>query len=760
MSEKRNGSARFTDYDSYLSWYSSLETLDAMDAAHDQMRNATEGQREGYKRSRVDSAVDEMFQPQGGYGGFGRSKETAWKETCEAVITRIQQFHLFSDEYGQPLKVGAWEDGKYAYLYLGNPDKGIIVPAPEKYLEYIPEVDLSDVTPAELRAQLSVPMGSEGSAIVPADQQGLLTGNALSAKLEENKSAIDALEQQKEDIRNARSKELAGLKAQIDALQATLEEKKQNLMAQLEEKMAEMEAMKESLENQIFLLDSQLYAIRCYAGEVVKFAHIRKGKNAPNTEPIVIYQKLRFLDEDLGRIASLYELQWDKLGMFESFLQHHPLALETFAPNDRCVMLVRLSRTGRTLGRKEDSPYSNMLEDYDYYHGRTVGIVIRNGENVYLGWTDEDRVHISDDLIISRVITEVTPDEPKEFHFESDRKRYEKAQKEARKQIIDGIISRAFVYNILQGIVDNSPLLPLPEGVKLSKQSEYVIYSMADKSLTDNRFGSFTNILALCNKQVHEGDQLLTIQHLVPERDRSFYGGWRSDTWQNTRGRGDRNRTHDCSVEDCKLYKANVVEYDEPEEWLRYRYEVGKKPDGSPKYAGPYCCRADNSLDPEVEILERYTETKRHVFVSVPKASSGWRTGTESRSNFELYNNEFVNLTYMNSVWLEWVITNNKLGGWTIGGKVVDYAYAIRYLKKAMDYIRQREEQEKAFIDTVDPKICKDPDWPLKLTQWKLDKQVRTITEYQAKRFAKAYPNLDGKINIKPAPNDDMYMYI
>ena len=137
MSEKRNGSARFTDYDGYLAWYSSLETLDAMDAAHDQMRKATKGQREGYKRSRVDSAVDEMFQPQGGYGGFGRSKETAWKETREAVITRIQQFHLFSDEYGQPLKVGAWGDGKYAYLYLGNPDKGIVVPTPEKYLEYI-----------------------------------------------------------------------------------------------------------------------------------------------------------------------------------------------------------------------------------------------------------------------------------------------------------------------------------------------------------------------------------------------------------------------------------------------------------------------------------------------------------------------------------------------------------------------------------------------------------------------------------------------
>ena len=163
MSEKRNGSAHFTDYDGYLAWYSSLETLDAMDAAHNQMRKATEGQREGYRRSQVDSAVDEMFQPQGGYGGFGRSRETAWKETHEAAIARVQQFHLFSDEYGQPLKVGAWEDGKYAYLYLGNPGKGIIVPTPEKYLEYIPDADLSDVTPAELRAQLSVPHALQSS---------------------------------------------------------------------------------------------------------------------------------------------------------------------------------------------------------------------------------------------------------------------------------------------------------------------------------------------------------------------------------------------------------------------------------------------------------------------------------------------------------------------------------------------------------------------------------------------------------------------
>ena len=60
--------------------------------------------------------------------------------------------------------------------------------------------------------------------------------------------------------------------------------------------MEELEEKKEQLEGQIYLLDSQIYAIRCYAGEVVNFTRIRSGKNAPDTEPIVVHQKLRFLD--------------------------------------------------------------------------------------------------------------------------------------------------------------------------------------------------------------------------------------------------------------------------------------------------------------------------------------------------------------------------------------------------------------------------------------------------------------------------------
>lgn len=754
MAMKQSGHARFTNFDAYLGWYKGLKTADDADAAYKMLRDRAAPCREPYKPNPTDRAIEKMFQPQGGYGGSLRPRETAWEETHTKVLARILQFHTLSSEFDQPIQVGRWVDDSYAFLYMGNPEQGIIVPDPEAYLEHVLEEDLSGVTPAQLRERLSVPTGAEGRAIVPADFQGTLTTAGLSARLEEHESGIRELEQEKEAIKKAKTGELAGIQAQIEALQATLDEKKRTLMAQLEEKMSEMEAMKENLENQIYLLDSQLYAIRCYAGEVVRFARLRKGKNAPDAEPIVIYQKLRFLDEDLGRIASLYELQWEDMDMFEAFLQHHPLALETFAPNERCVMLVRLSRNASTFAPKSDAPYSNMLDVYNYYHGKTVGIIIRNGENLYLGWTDQDRVHIDDDLILSNVVTDISPEEPKEFLFESARKQWEQEQKKERKRLLDGFISRSFVYNILQGIVDNSALLPLPEGVKLDRQSEYVIYSTADKALTDNRFGSFTNILALCNNKVMEGDWLLTVQRLVPERQRGVFGGWVSNTWENPRGRGERNRTRDCHVEDCKLYPANLVEYEEPVDYVRYRIRRGTFPDGSPYYHGPYVTRADEELDHMAEILGRFTRQGRHVFVSVPKESSGWR-GTVARANFELMDGEFINLTYLNSVWLQWVITNSKLGSWTIGGKAVDYAYAIRYLKTAMDHIRKREEEERALISAVDPDICNDADWPLKLTQWKLDKQVRAITPYQAKRFAKAYPGLDGDIPIQKPEDAD-----
>lgn len=728
--------AKIHNFDRYISFYSDLSLEEAEELCY-KFKAVVEK-----KPSSLHSQIDYFFGIQGGY--LSDRRWAVWSEQLTEKVNRLRQFVSFSEEFEQPLYVGAWYDENFAFLHMGNPEKGIIICHPEKYIDLIAPKDYSNITPAELRESLSAPRATDAREIIPVDAENSLTTQNLQSALTFNDNEISSLKQTMDDVRHAKTGELAELKAQIETMQNKLREKQEKLMAELSEKKREMEETKYRLEGQIYLLDSQIYAIRCYAGEVVTFAQIRKGEKAPVSEPIIVHQKLRFLDEELGRLASLYNIQWDEIPMFEQFLRHSPLALDTFAPNKRCVMLVRLSRTGKHLSRNDDAPYANLIDAYDYYHGKTVGIIIRNGENLWLGWTDEKRVHIDDDLILSQAIeVDTAPDEEKKFRFESEKEAFEAKQREQRKKILDGLVSRTFIYNILQGIVDKTDILPLPSGVKLSTQSKYVKYAVADAWIADSKYGSFTKIVERCNQNIAMGDMLLTCQHLTPEYDqgsgRTAYAEI-NRTWHNSRGRGERNRTHDCHVDDCTIYKANLVEYDPPVAMVRY-----KVINTDTTFKGPFVIEAE-LYTPErfqnSEILEKYeTDPVRHVFVSVEKTDT-WYYGRSlstkpARANFEVYSDEIINLTYMNSCWLEWVINSKELGHWSIGGSQVDFAYAIRYLKKAMDHIKARELEEKKLLDAVDPSICANPEWQVQLSEWKIEKKVRVLTPYQAKRFAK-----------------------
>ena len=696
--------------------------------------------------------IDHLFTLEGGWAShpYTETLEYKWPRHLQARADESRQLFQFAETFNQDVLAAEWHP-EYAVIYIGNPEKGLVMPDPEKYLEFTPAPSFDDISPAQLKAQLALDgKSSNATDIVPAANGMTATTKSVKGELADAKTRLEDLKNEMDDVKHAKTGELAEIQAKIEAMKADLEAKKADLMASLQQKKDELEATKEKLETQIYMLESQIYAIRCYAGEVVNFAVIRSGKPAPVTEPVIVHQKLRFLDEELGKLASLYTIQWEKLNLFEEFLRHSPLAFDTFVPNERCIVLVRLSRTGKELGRdtSEKAAYQNLLEAYDYYHGKTVGILIRNGGNLYLGWTDEDYVKIDDDLVNN--IVDISSEEPEEpFYSDWEKKQYATKMKQKKRKAMEDVLSRVFVTNILQGIVDNSNLLPMPEGVRFDKPSEYIRYSVADAWLDDGRFGDFTKIIERCNETAKAGDMILTIQKLVPEHDR----GWGSNSWaaldrpwENSRGRGEANRTHDCTVKDCTLYPINLVEYDKPVKMVRYRYKVPKigfqKGDPEWSYGTMEEKYWDKAADADKALVERYEHIERHVFVSVEKQEN-WRRWGEPyermpRSNFELYTNEYINLTFMNSIWLTWVITQKKLGGWRIGGKTVDYAYAIRYLNKALEYVRNRENEEKALIDAVDPTVCQDAEWPLKLSEWKMEKGVRTITAYQAKRFVKS----------------------
>lgn len=774
------GTVNLTDMDGLCAWYRSL----SYEEAEEVRKKLWQPFEKMPSDSRPDfvTAIDSWYTIRGGWASWPKemTPEYKWPVQQEENLRRIHQISAFHMEYKQDLKVSAWEPGQYACIYIGNPKSGLVIPDPERFFEYVPEKSYDELTPAQVRAAL-LTSGTGERSMLPSEAQTKLSPASVRSLRAEAESDLGKLLKEQDDVLHARTEELAKLQEEIDRKKAELQAQIDAKMEVLRAKQEQMEAQVEQLQNQIWLLDSQIYSIRCYAGKVVNFGKVREGAAAPDTEPIVIHQKLRFLDEELGRLASLYSIQWGEMGLFEQFLAHHPAALDTFAPNERCVTLVRLSRNAKEIGIDQEQPWSNMLEDYEYYHGRTIGIIVRNGENLYLGWTDEQRVHIEDDLILSQVITE-EPEPIPENISDYELKRREKEYKAQRKQILDGLISRTFVYNILQGLVDNTPILPLPKGTTLGKQSEYVIYSVADRWLKDTRFGSFTDIIERANSKIAEGDDILVVQHLLPNPG---YGRNRytSPAWYNDRGRGERNRTHDCSVDDCTIYPVNMIEFDPPVRMVSYSYRAYDEfsADKTLKECGPiettwddfetrtrFMLKATGPDGKDIRIARRinpdtneyetvarnagwhygdvdYTvlgfreEIKRHLYVSVRKKDT-WTTGGEqssARANFELYSKEYINLTYLNSVVLEWVINNRELGDWRIQGHSVDYAYAIRYLNTMMDYIRKREAEEKRLIDSIDAGITLDKEWPLKLTEFKFEKAVRKLTEYQAKRFVK-----------------------
>ena len=767
----QTGKAVIKDPNGILCWYEGLSYSDA-----NEFREKVEKlYANGSFSKRPDSAP--FYSALNDFNVFGswygeEGREEAWIRHRAECAKKYRTFISFSTEWHQNVNVGYWEDYEFAFLYYGAGNQGVLVPAPERYLEYIPPKDYSALTPEQIRLELSGATQENVFDLLPLDARDSVTAASIRNQLESEKIKLDALMAEMKDVENAANGELAVLKKEIEKKTQELYEKKAAMLAELSEKKASMEIRMEEFGTQIYMLEAQIYAIECYAGQTVKFARIRSGRNAPDDTPVIVHQKFRFLDEELGKLASLYEIQWDEMDLFESFLRHHPLALETFAPDERCVVMVRLSRTNTTIGRNQNFPYSNLMSTYRYYHGTTVGLIIRNGENLYMGWTEENRVNLSDNLVFGKESAIVKPQQetPPKFHSEVERLDYVKKQVKSAREFTDEIINRAFIFNILQGVVDHSNILPMPEPVSFMQPGKYIIFSMADNWLADTRFGSFTEILERCSKDPKKGDMILTTQHLIAERRTNWSGGWVDQSWHNDRGRGIRNRTHDVCAENGHIYPVNLVEYDEPVPKIRYRYaispaanDIHRAPNAQPAYLETVVTEkrnadgsasAENRLPEGAEIVERFDYVGKHVFISLPKTNCLYRWDSEDqeanpRANFELYEGEYINLTFLNSVWLTWVVNNRFLGDWKIKGEPVTYAYGIKYLKTALDFIKKREIEEKRLIEGVDPTICENSDWPLQLSEWKLEHDVRVMTEYQAKRFVKSIKKKQQEKNSK-----------
>lgn len=579
-----------------------------------------------------------------------------------------------------------------------------------------------------------------------------------SEKIEEKKKEIQNLEKEKQE--------------ELERIRQEIEEKYKNYMAQIEEKKAELEEQKEKLENQLYLLDTEIYSIRCYMGEIINFIPVAKGDYAPENEPVVIYQKVRYLDEELGKWLSIYGFDGDSknLDMFEKLLAAREDLQDIFAPGKKCVSLLKISKTG---GYKVDHPMiANTLCEYEKYHGKTIGILVRDGENLCLGWTDQERIQLPDGNAFYRPAEDQIIDE-------------EDMQKNSTKE---DVASRYFIFNILRGVIHDHNILRIPEEMTMNGKNPYIILSMADGWLEDNRYGTFNDIVQRTDRPLMKGDMVLTTLSIT----RDDYFRTHNERWNNDRGRGEKNRTHDACIPNRKVVPINLIDTDYIYDHVYRKYKLlvhveRKYVDGRMQeklvtektqeflgvkkldfvltnniicnkkmtqdevcmyFADLYKDQCNNeNIDYHSRNYEEsyylvydhteFVDTESHVFVSAKKSDFNYYgEQTDSRANMEIFQSEYLNLTFLNSVYLKYAIQNRKMGGWSRGRETVEYADSIRYLNAALEYIRNRETEEAEMLGKY---MELYQDWQVDVSEWRLEHNYHRLTYARAKKFAKEH---------------------
>lgn len=697
-------------------------------------------------------------------------------ERTNAWIGELLEISEYLQSIGQSLNL-LYLDDHQRFAIISGADTDLTYTLPCRFLDIEEYKDYSDYSPD----QMCSIAGETVSSIIPTDQEFSSVTDVKNGihnkeeELKEQEAALKKLQQEQEE--------------KLEEMKQQLMEQYRPLREMIEKKQAELEEAKKKLENQLTVLDTQIYAIRCITGEVVDFTQLVSGKHADKNAPVVIYQKLRYMDEELGKYLALYNVDGDDTGLFEDILKKREDLRDLFCPGEKAVSFVRVSRNG--VKYKQHDVFVNMLQEYEKYHGYTIGILIKDGENLYIGWTDEDRINVHNENIFFAPQKETVSQKTEAEESYKSTSREEK-------------ISRFFIFALLQGIVNDGKLIQLPEKVSVTKPNPYVIFSMADGWIEDNTYGSWQDILDSSNGEIKKGDMVLTMQRIT--RDDAGDNKRRYEKYNNDRGRGEKNRTHDVSISDCTVYPINLVDKDESYNlyyldypyaavehryneksdihggtscYIRYEYLelqgppvltketrvfenglhsvygkiTGDNIEDFIKWKEAYYhensihCESKNSFfshDDSIKCFRRefykadHTVTEAHYFISEEKGDSGynWRLGRDikkSRANMKVYEREFLNLTYLDSVRLRYAIINRKVTAWRIGGCHVDYAATLKYLIKALEYLDEREKKEKEMLLKYVEELPEN--WQVDLTLWRKKHGYHALTEARAKKW-------------------------
>ena len=352
--------------------------------------------------------------------------------------------------------------------------------------------------------------------------------NQLTLKndLEETKKLI-------EKVSDFEDEAFAGQLAAINNLKAEMEAKITAMYEMQAKMMAELQSKIQLYEHELLVMRSDLTAFEYRNGLTVNFMNIHKGANAPINQPIIIHQKLIYLDEDLPRLTDLYDVN---SGSLEVAIKNSPALLEHICPTSKGITFLKMRNS---TGYFELD--NTVMEFVQNVMPNEVGVLIRNGENTWFTWLDSQDISLSTDSFTSKSSDEKTS--------------------------VSLLQSRYYLFNLIMGLIERNEILQLDHVPTNMFADPGIIWSSADSQITDSTYVELGKIISILNRYSKTDDPIYVLNSF---KDNAKYTG-RYGGGTTERGRGDNALTDNTRV-DKGLNKIKGIDYLSD---FTYRFYVG-----------------------------------------------------------------------------------------------------------------------------------------------------------------------------------------
>lgn len=621
--------------------------------------------------------------------GFYNTSEQCF-EVTERELDKILKAEKHYKSINNYFEIKYIDEDFVAFLYSSEN----VAVLPRKFVELEFAKDYSMLTVNEIRKKLTT--NSENLPVNSNENLSLKDYEKNLVKCEEE------LKLQEEKAKQ----ELEAFKQEMYRKEQELREKQEHMLAEYRTKM-------ESMKDQIYILEMNILALRSYFGETFSISQIFKGKNATEETPLILFQKFRYMDEDLSRLSANSEFSTDKVGIEDLFKHYGKLFIETFCPNDKCITFFKASKDNKKLSYCKDN---DCINEFEYYHGNQLGMLIRNGENFYISFIDEE-IKLQDNLFISNSST-------------NSEKPVEIGKSKLRDAEVRNVFNRRQLFIILQALIKNTNIFNSLKSEDIFN-SKNIVFSNADGQIESNKYPSFTeffyNNSGRFYDKIKEGDFIFIDENHAGSKMENDYWGY--GYHEQHRGVGYRNTGRDASIH-MGISKISIINKQSNGYFVEY-IENGTTYKKHIYNLDDELVKMGNKYYPKIEV-EYYTSCKRDIQEWQKTIRWDGTYAKVNNANLRLWEDEFMSIMWCNSNYVQQWIDHKDSGN----GK--NYVYFVKQLKELKDYLLQRECREFNLINSFH-NIENSVENKDILLNWKIKNNVRNITEYQAKRFVKYY---------------------